>query len=72
MNIYEWCEDECNDIATSWAQNQVMWCSIQITSSLGANFLSGINMFKHPYETTKCHKVKTKHTHDKIPEIYYF
>jgi hypothetical protein len=48
MNMYEWCEDECNDIATTWAQNQVMWRSIQITSSLGANFLSGINMFEKP------------------------
>jgi hypothetical protein len=33
-----------------------MWCSTQITSSLGANFLSGINMFdipKKPLSATK-------------------
>jgi hypothetical protein len=51
--------DACNDIATSYAHDQVMWCSIQITLSLGANFLSGINMFKHPKITTKYHKIQT-------------
>jgi hypothetical protein len=47
-DMHEWGEDERDDIATSWAQNQVMWRSIQITSSLGENFLSIINMFEHP------------------------
>jgi hypothetical protein len=46
-----------------------MWCSIQITSNLGANFLSGIDMFKHSQETTKYPKVKTKHARNRIPDI---
>jgi hypothetical protein len=55
MMRYE-CDEHCNIIST---KDQAIWCSIQITLSLGAKLLSGINMLNIPYTNIKHHQVQT-------------